>query len=59
MDGVESDKVKTVKAVVLNAMETELPVIIIEEKANRTMTIIVKTGKINTQCPVSMTVIIE
>ena len=35
VDGVESDKVETVEAVVINAMETELPVMIVENTTLR------------------------
>jgi len=52
MDGIESEKVETDEPVFTDVNNDELPIMIVEEKANGSITFILKTGEVNTMCEV-------
>ena len=53
VDGEESGKVEAAGSIVTEVNTEELPVMIVEEKANGSMTFVLKTGEVNTMCEVS------
>ena len=53
IDGVESEKVHIEDAIFTDVNKAELPVIDVVEKANGSMTFILKQGEVNTLCQVS------
>lgn len=52
IDGVESEKVQFEETIFSGVNKAELPVIEVVEKANGSMTFILKTGEVNTLCEV-------
>ena len=53
VDGVESQKVEYDEAIVTDAKHDELPIMVVEEKANGSMTFTLKSSLVNTMCEVS------
>jgi len=52
MEGIESEKVETDEPVFTDVNNDELPIMIVEEKANGSITFILKSGEVNTMCEV-------
>ena len=52
IDGVESIKVESEKSVIAELNNDELPIMIVEEKANGSITLVLKSSELNTMCEV-------
>ena len=52
VDDEESDKVETLEPIVTEVNNEEVPLMLVEEKANGSITFVIKSSEVNTMCEV-------